>query len=166
MRFFAIAVAALVVFLGASAWAHSYRQGDIKIGHIWARATPPGATETAVYMPLLNAGKEKDRLVGVSSPAARKVEIHNEAKDLGVTHMEKLDAVELEPGKPVSLRPNGMHLMVYGLKAPLKAGDMMPLTLQFEKAGTANVEAMIEPVGAMSGDEMPMTPGAAMPGMH
>ena len=65
--------------------------------------------------------------------------------------MQKLDAITLEPSVPVSLRPDGIHLMVFGLKQPLKEGKMLPLTLQFEKAGTAKVDVMIESVGSMSG---------------
>lgn len=119
------------------ALAHSYKQGDIRIGHIWAYATPPNVTETEIYAPLLNTGKEQDRLIGASSPLAAKIEIREGAKKPG--------AIILESNKPVSLRPNGIYLAVSGLKQPLKEGDMMPLTLRFEKAGAAQIEAMIEP---------------------
>ena len=89
--------------------------------------------------------------MALRTPLAEKVEIHEIVKDNNIARMQKLDALTLEPNEPVSLRPNGIHLMVFGLKQPLKEGDMMPLTLQFEKAGVANIEVMIEAVGAMSG---------------
>jgi len=138
------------ILLSGSALAHSYQQGDIRIGHIWARATPPGATAAAIYVPLLNNGKETDSLIGALSELASKIEIHQDTNDNGIMKMQKLDSVVLEPNKPVSLRPNGIHLMVFGLKQQLKEGGMFPLTLQFEKAGSIKVEAMIEGVGAMS----------------
>jgi len=140
----------MLLFASNSAHAHSYKQGDISIGHIWARATPTGATTAAIYVPLLNNGKETDSLIGASSELASKIEIHQDTNDNGIMKMQKLDAVTLEPNKPVSLRPNGTHLMVFGLKQQLKEGGMFPLTLQFEKAGSIKVEAMIEGVGAMS----------------
>ena len=151
MKLFAALICAALILMTGNVFAHSYQQGDIRIGHTWARATPPGITVTAVYLPLLNSGTERDRLIGASSPLAEKVEIHGEVKDGNVVKMQKLEAIVLEPNEPVSLRPNGTHLMVFGLKQPLKEGDMMPLTLQFEKAGAAKIEAMIEPAGAMSG---------------
>jgi len=148
-----IAIFLILVTL-ASAWheaiAHSYKQGDISIGHIWAHATPTGATTAAIYVPLLNNGKEPDSLIGASSDLASKIEIHQDTNDNSIMKMQKLNSVILEPNKPVSLRPNGIHLMVFGLKQQLKEGGRFPLTLQFEKAGSIKVEAMIEAISAMS----------------
>ena len=148
-------IAVLLILISfSSVWhqaiAHSYQQGDIRIGHIWARATPAGTTTAAIYVPLLNAGKEPDSLIGASSDLASKIEIHQDSNENGIMRMQKLDVVTLEPNKPVSLRPSGIHLMVFGLKQQLKEGGMFPLTLQFEKAGSITVEAMIEAAGAMS----------------
>jgi len=128
--------------------AHSYKQGDISIGHVWTRATMSGVSTAAIYLPLLNTGKEPDKLLGATSALADKIDIRDEKKENGIASMPKLDALTLEPGKPVALRPGGMHLMVFGLKKQLKVGEMFPLTLQFEKAGNANVEAKIEDIGA------------------
>ncbi|MFY9288816.1 MAG: copper chaperone PCu(A)C [Alphaproteobacteria bacterium] len=137
----------LMLLLPLSAEAHSYKKGDIQIGHIWMRATPMGATTAAIYMPLSNAGQETDRLLGGSSPVAAKIEIHESLVVDGVMRMRKLDALALEPRKPVSLKPRGLHLMVFGLKERLKEGEKIPLTLQFEKAGTVDVEVDVEAVG-------------------
>jgi len=57
--------------------------------------------------------------------------------------------VDLPPGQPVTLKPGGTHIMLMGLKQPLHAGDKFPLTLQFAKAGTREVEATVEGPGAM-----------------
>ena len=142
----------MILFAANSAHAHSYKQGDIEIGHIWARATAAGMTTAAVYVPLLNTGKEPDKLIGASSDLADKIEIHQDSNENDIAKMQKLNEITLEPGKPVSLRPGGMHFMVIGLKKQLKEGEMFPMTLQFEKAGTAKVDAMIEAAGAMSGN--------------
>jgi copper(I)-binding protein len=147
------AVLCLIIALGVTcvAFAHSYKQGDIQIGHIWARATAPGMTTAAIYVPLLNTGKEQDKLTGASSDIAENVMIHENINDNGIKKMRMLDSVVLEPNKPVSLRPGGIHLMVTGLKRQLKESETFPLTLQFEKAGAAKVDVMVENVGAMSG---------------
>lgn len=144
----------LLLFMSCGlALAHSYKQGDIRIGHIWARATPSGATTAAIYLPLLNTGTVPDKLIGVSSPDASAIQIHDETKENGISKMITLDSVDLEPNKPVTFQPSGKHLMVIGLKHALKAGDMFPLTLKFEKAGQIDVKAMVEGIAASSGHD-------------
>jgi periplasmic copper chaperone A len=71
----------------------------------------------------------------------------------------------IDPGKTVKLAPNGYHLMIMDLKSPLKQGDKLPLTLQFEKAGKVAVTLDVQGVGAQgpgSGDGMKMAPGMKM----
>ena len=45
----------------------------------------------------------------------------------------------IEPGKTVKLAPSGYHLMIMDLKSPLKQGDKVPVTLEFEKAGKVSI---------------------------
>jgi copper(I)-binding protein len=150
-KIFAMLVGLGVLMAVIVAHAHSYQQGAIKIGHIWARATPAGVTTAAVYVPLLNTGMDDDHLVGASSPAAKKIQIHSMSMDGDIMKMRSVESVDLPPGKPVALRPNGTHFMLIGLNQPLKQGDKVPVTLQFEKAGAITVDVMIEGAGAMSG---------------
>ena len=50
--------------------------------------------------------------------------------------MRPLDkGLVIEPGKTVKLAPGGITCMLMDLKTPLKQGDKVPVTLQFEKAG-------------------------------
>jgi copper(I)-binding protein len=58
------------------------------------------------------------------------------------------NGLTIEPGKTVALAPGGYHLMMLDLKAPLKQGDKLPVTLQFEKAGTVAVTLDVQGVGA------------------
>jgi copper(I)-binding protein len=48
--------------------------------------------------------------------------------------MRAVDALPLPAGQAVEFKPNGYHLMLTGLKAPVKAGDVVPLTLVVEDA--------------------------------
>ncbi|MGE3623781.1 MAG: copper chaperone PCu(A)C [Bdellovibrionales bacterium] len=151
MKIFGMFVFCLVLLMAPGiARAHSYQQGDIRIGHVWTRATAGSSTTAAIYMPLLNAGKDADRLIGASSDDAEKIEIHESRSEGGIMKMEMQKAIDLEPNKPVALKPRGLHLMVFGLKQPIKEGEKFPVTLQFEKAGSVKVEAMVEAAGAQS----------------
>lgn len=144
-------VALLVIAAGSiAALAHGYKLGDLAIGHPWARATPGGATVGGGYLSITNNGTSPDRLTGVTFTGADHVEIHEMKMDGGVMQMRPLPAgVEVKPGETVKLEPEGIHLMLMGLKAPLKKGDMVAGTLTFEKAGPVNVEFKIDEIGSM-----------------
>jgi hypothetical protein len=130
--------------------AHGYRAGDLHIRHPYATPTPPGAKVGAAYLATLeNRGTRADRLLGAASPIAERIELHASDIDAaGVMRMRRLEAIDLAPGAAVRLRPGrGAHLMLLGLKQPLKVGDSFPLTLQFEHAGSVEVRVDVQKPG-------------------
>lgn len=136
--------------LATPAWARDYTLGALKIGHPWARATAPTAPTGGGYLTITNTGTAPDKLVSVSSPAAKTIEVHEMKMEGNVMRMRELPgALEIAPGATVTLAPGGFHLMMMGLKAPLKQGEKVPLTLSFEKAGKIDVELDVEAMGAM-----------------
>lgn len=150
---FRTAFAALAVLtLAVPALAHGFKVGAIEIEHPWARATADGTDNGAVYMVLNNEGKSGDRLLSASSPAAAKVELHAHIDDNGVMRMREIDAIDLGPDATVKLAPGGLHVMLLGLKEPLKKGKAFPLTLVFEKAGSATVEVAVQGAGDLKPD--------------
>jgi copper(I)-binding protein len=106
----------------------------IQIVDAWSRPTPPGIDVGVAYFTIRNAGKS-DRLLRVSSPVAKSAELHVSAVKEGVMKMEDLASVEVGSGAPLSFEPSGRHVMLVGLKKPLKEGDVFPLTLTFANAG-------------------------------
>ena len=128
--------------------AHDYTAGSIKIEHPWSRATPSGASVGAGYLKLTNTGTAPDRLVGGSSPVAGQFEIHEMAVVDGVMKMRPLaNGIEIKPGQSVELKPGSFHIMLKGLKRPLKQGEKVTGTLDFEKAGTVKIEYTVEAIG-------------------
>ena len=123
--------------------AHSFKLGEIDIGHPYARPTREGQMVGAGYLKLANKGPV-DRLVSATSPAAGSVEIHSMSMEGDVMKMRQVDAIEIATGQTVELKPGGYHLMLMGLKAPLKVGDKFPLTLKFEKSGEVVVTVNVE----------------------
>lgn len=136
--------AALVLSLGGAAQAHEYKLGDLLVDHPWARASIGQAPNGAAYMTITTEGQETDRLVGVESDAANRVELHTHLMDNGVMKMRPVEAIEIAPGEPTLLQPGGLHVMLMGLKAPLRLGESFPMTLVFERAGRVEVEVKIE----------------------
>ena len=130
---------------------------SIVIDHPWARATPTGAKTGAAYVTLINNGSSGDRLLAAKTPVADAVQFHSVSEENGVSRMRELRAVEVPPGGKVTFSPGGMHIMLVGLKQPLKEGQTFPLSLTFEKAGKVDVTVSIAKVGAMQhGDMGPM----------
>jgi copper(I)-binding protein len=91
----------------------------------------------------MNKGSAPDRLVSVSTPAAKKAELHNHIMEGGLMKMRPVGVVEVTPGDPSVLQPGGLHIMLMGLSQPLVEGNSFPLTLNFERAGSIEVEVMI-----------------------
>jgi periplasmic copper chaperone A len=130
----------------------SYTLGSLLIEAPWARATPGGAQVAGGYLRITNKGTETDRLVGGSLPVAAAVEVHEMSMTNGVMKMRKLDkGLEIKPGQTIELKPGSYHLMFTGLREGLKAGQAIKGSLQFEKAGTVEVEYRVAPIGAQSG---------------
>jgi copper(I)-binding protein len=144
-----LAPSLLVLALGAGiAETHEFKQGAITIDHPWSRATAPGQSTGAGYMVVLNQGNEPDQLVGASSPAAARVEIHTHSVDSqGVARMREVSSVELPAGGEIRFAPGALHLMLVDLAQPLKAGQNVPLTLSLEKAGRVEVQLTVEAPG-------------------
>jgi periplasmic copper chaperone A len=159
-----VGAALLAGLLAAPARAQEVRAGDLVITQAWARATPGGAKIGGGYVTVENKGAAPDRLIGGSADIAVKVEVHEMAMNNGVMTMRPLDkGLTIEPGKTVKLAPGGYHLMMFDLKGPLKQGDKVPVTLEFEKAGKVKLSLDVQGIGAQgpagaenSGDKMDM----------
>jgi periplasmic copper chaperone A len=164
-----VVAAALLAFVATSVRADDVKAGDLVITQAWTRATPGGAKIGGGFLTIENKGSAPDKLVGVSADAAGKVEVHEMATEGGVMKMRPVEGgVAIEPGKTVKLAPGGLHLMMMDLKSPLKQGDKLPVTLQFEKAGKVAVTLDVQGVGApgpsgnMGGEMKKMSPGMKM----
>jgi copper(I)-binding protein len=147
LRIAATLTAVLLATLTAS-FGHEIKKGDILLTQLWSRATPSGAKVAAGFFTIENTGSEADRLVGIKTPVG-KAEIHETATVNGVSTMRPLEGgLAIAPGQKVTLAPGGVHVMITELKAPLKEGQMLPLTLRFQKAGEIDATLHIRPPGA------------------
>jgi copper(I)-binding protein len=154
MKNITLALAFLVVqfaLLATPAGAQEIRAGDLVITQPWSRATPAGAKVAGGYLTIENKGSAPDRLVSGTGDVAGRVEIHEMAMNNGVMTMRPLDkGLTIEPGKTVKLAPGGYHVMLMDLKSPLKQGEKVPLTLEFEKAGKVTLSLDVQGVGAQA----------------
>lgn len=141
----------ILLSLGVSADAQQYKAGAIVIDQPWSRATPRGSDVGVGYLTIANTGPEPDRLVSASSPRAGRTEIHEMKMEGGVMKMRPVaGGLEIKPAQKLELKPGGYHVMFMNLHEPFKQGEMLKAQLQFEKAGTLDVEFKVEGTGAQA----------------
>ncbi|RYD65160.1 MAG: copper chaperone PCu(A)C [Sphingomonadales bacterium] len=144
---------ALVAMLAAPASAQDARKGSITAADPWSRATSHRASVGAGYLTIRNTDTRPDRLVSATSPRAAKVEIHTMSLEGGIMRMRPLpNGLEVPAGGEAALAPGGYHIMLIGLKSPLKEGERIPATLRFERAGTLRVQFKVAAAGAPGPD--------------
>jgi copper(I)-binding protein len=144
-----LAAILFAVLPAAPVRADEVKAGDLVISQAWSRATPGGAKIGGGYLTIENKGATPDRLIGGSADVAAKVQVHEMTMADGVMKMRPVEGgLTIDPGKTVKLAPGGLHLMMTDLKSPLKQGDKMPVTLEFEKAGKVAVTLDVQGVGA------------------
>ena len=152
---------AAALCLAAPALAHEVTVGDLQIIHAHIPQPAEGAMAAGGFMAIVNNGTETERLIGVESDIAAKVETHESKVDAnGVGTMEHVDAIEIPPGETVNLEHGGYHIMFMGLNQSLVEGDMVKGTLIFERAGRVEIEFMVDPPGEGGHDHSAMEEGA------
>ncbi len=122
-----------LVLATTPATAHSYKAGQIFIGHAWA--LPATISDGQVFFPLLNRGEMADRLVAARSAVAAIIELRENNR----YDQPPLQGFDLAPGKPFPMRPTSHHLRLIGLRQPFVVGDAFPLILDFDHAGELEV---------------------------
>jgi copper(I)-binding protein len=104
--------------------------GQVEARAAWVRGTVPGQTTAGAYMELTS--DRRASLLGAESPVAGSAEIHEMKMEGNVMRMREVPRLELPPGRTVELKPGGYHMMLVGLKRPLKKGDLVPIRLKVE----------------------------------
>jgi periplasmic copper chaperone A len=147
-------LAGMLALLTSRADARDYRIGSIQIDHPWALATPKGAKVGGGYMTITNNGSTPDRLIALSSPAARRLVIHRQTLEGDVSKMRAVeDGLEIKPGETLELRPGGLHIMFEELREPLVEATRVKGTVVFEQAGAVDVEYAVQALGKQSAPE-------------
>ena len=159
-------VIALILALGLACPALA-KAGPIAIEHGWSRPTPPGAPTAVGYLTIVNRGGAPDRLLRLDSLAANSVSVHAMSMAGGVMRMRRVEGgLAVPAGGRVALDPTGLHLMFEGLKRPFKAGDRIPVTLVFQRAGPVHTDLKVDQASEAATTGMDMKNMPAMDMRH
>ena len=109
----------------------------------WARSSPPGAQVAAVYLRIDNSGGRSDRLQTIRSDVAASAEVHRTTVVEGVARMRPVSTLHVAANEVVAFEPGGLHIMLFGLKQPLVAGQTFQVELGFELSGKQKVTVKV-----------------------
>ena len=129
------------LLLSAGAFAGSADQ--VSVDNPYVRLAPPNAPATGAFMVIRNAGDKDVTVVKADNPASRVTELHTHLNEGGVMKMRPVPAIEVKAKGEAVLKPGGLHVMLIDLKAPMKEGDVVPITLTFDDGSTRKVDAKV-----------------------
>lgn len=141
-RFF---IAAAFALIATSVQAHDFTAGSIHVDHPMIEETPPNAPVLGGYVAIYNNGNAEDRLVGIESPVAQKVELHRSVVTDGIARMQPMtEGIVVPAGSSIWVGADGSHAMFVKPNRRYVVGDEVPAILVFEKAGRVDVTFKVE----------------------
>ena len=117
-------------------------KADIEVSNAWARPTR-GEAPGAVYVTIENKGGSDDRLVGVMTDHAAMAMVHQTELSNGVARMRVAGEINVPAGDSIKMVPGGTHIMLEGLRTPLRTGDSFQLVLKFRESADENVTVRV-----------------------
>jgi copper(I)-binding protein len=136
----------LVVAIAAAATLAGCEQAQLGVEDAWVRLPAVSSRPGAAYF-TVKGGAEATSLLGVSSPAAVRTELHEMKHEGGMMTMAPIKDVAIAAGSTVKFEPGGKHIMLYDLSPELRAGGKIPLRLAFANGKTIEVEAELRAPG-------------------
>ena len=140
-----LALTGLVSFL---VWTAPAMADSIRVDDPWARSSIGIERPGVAYMTIHNDGNQSDWLRSVTTPLAKRAEIHETVREDEVLIMQVVESVKIPPNATVNLAPGGLHVMLMSLQKILVEGENFPLTLHFAQAGKLTVSVAISDVAA------------------
>ena len=141
----ALKVLILTMSFICSAFSQEAKLGKLKIEGAYIRSTAPAQSVAGGFMKIENLGTV-DQLIAASSPSAVEVQLHEMSMDGNIMKMRQIKEILVPAGSSTDLKPGGFHLMLIGIKSPLKVGDSVPLKLKFAKAGEVDVRFSVKAI--------------------
>ncbi len=120
------------------------QEEGVSVKDAWVRAVPPSQKITAAYMVIENYIGAEMTLESASSDIADKTEIHQMSSRDGMMTMQMMKTVTIASRTKVTLKPGGIHLMLIGLKEPIRSGEIIPIRLNFGDGQVVVTEARVQ----------------------
>ena len=145
-RFLPVALFCLAAALPQTAPMALAAEGELVVESPYVRLVPPNAPASGAFMLISNRGGSDRQLVKAESPAARIVELHTHINEDGVMKMRAVPAIGIKAQGQTQLKPGSFHVMLIELKQPLREGDVVPITLDFDDGTRLKVDAPVQKI--------------------
>lgn len=122
---------------------------DVAVNNPFAREVPPGAPASASFMTLKNNSRQEIKITSAESSVAEVVELHTHTNDNGVMRMRQIPFIEIPANGETMLKPGGLHIMLIGPHEPLKKGQNIAVTLNFEDGSKKMVNMPVKSIMGM-----------------
>jgi len=156
-----LCLAIFVVFLFV---AHA-QAPELVVKDAWTRPPLPPQNNIAVFMTISNAGPTARSVVSVSTPDARKAELHEVHMEGKMMKMTPIKTLQVPANGSVELKPGSFHIMCFGIKKSLKSGDAVSMVLTLDDGNKIPVAVTVRPAQESSGGDSSMdSHGSPMPG--
>lgn len=122
---------------------------NVSVQDPYVRLAPPNAPATGAFMVIKNNGDKDIKVLKAENPASKVTELHTHLNEGGVMKMRPVPAIDIKAKGEAVLKPGGLHVMMIDLKAPMKEGDIVPITLTFDDGSAKKVDAkVVRPMAA------------------
>ena len=132
---------------------------DLIIHDPYVRLAPPNAPATGAFMTIKNSANTDRKLVKAESSAAKTVELHNHINENGVMKMREVTSIDVKAHGQAELKPGSYHVMLINMTQPLKEGDTVPITLNFDDGSKQQINAPVRKLQTIQPAEKPMEHG-------
>ena len=118
---------------------------NVTVQDPYVRLAPPNAPATGAFMVIKNNGDKDVKVVKAANPVSKVTELHTHLNEGGVMKMRPVPAIDIKAKGEAVLQPGGLHIMMIDLKAPMKEGDVVPITMTFDDGSNKQVDAKVVP---------------------
>lgn len=133
----------------------------VKVQSASVRLNPNPVAPSAAYFTIIG-GAEAETLTRITSPDAKRVEMHESRMEGGLMTMAAVDHVEIPARGRVAFRQGGRHAMLFGISAAARTRGTLTLNLDFAEAPDASVVLAFPPQAAGA----PAPPAPTAPPAH
>ena len=140
LKFFVSTTASAILLTLAGCTATPEESTPYEVTNASIRTPVAGRTTTAAYFDFTNNSSQSVKIVGVSSTAAERIEMHTIIKVDEQLRMRPLTSIEVPAGETVKFASGGNHLMLFGVQL-----DGEPTIVQIELDNGEVVETPFQP---------------------
>ncbi|MEL0068260.1 MAG: copper chaperone PCu(A)C [Gammaproteobacteria bacterium] len=101
---------------------------SLQFEHSWIRLTPPVSKNSAGYFTVSNHSEQDITIKSITTSVAEKAELHNMTVVDGTMAMVHMPDFTIKAHQTIQFKPAGKHMMLMGLKKPLKSDQAIEVS--------------------------------------